>query len=690
MGGEIPWTQELLNWLNVHPGWGAGVVLLVAFLESLMLVGILLPGIVILFGVGTLIGLGVLELVPVWIAASVGAFFGDSLSYLLGRRFRSHLLDVWPFSRYPGLMERGTAFFRAHGAKSVVAGRFIGPLRPIIPSVAGMMGMKPPHFLSVDIPACVTWAPAFLIPGMLFGASLEVASEYTGRLTVLLIILLAIVWMTWWGIRAVYEPLASRSARWLRHAIRWSRRHPVLGRATGAVLDPSRGEALSVAMLGVLLVILFWGLIMVLFLSPFSAQPKAIDQAVQAFALSLRNHLADPFMVALSQLSRWPVSLLSALALLLWLMGAGRRNAALHWLIAIGGGSVLHLLLSWSLRATPQVLEMADQALPGPSDAMGLITVVLSFFAVMEAGALPRRHRQWPYLVAALTLILLASSRIYLGQEWLSGALMGIASGLAWTTVVGIAYRQRAERHFSGFAASLIFYGCFLVALSWQVREHQQQDLEALQTPLVVQQMEAGNWWDSGWQELPMKRTRLSSVASSMFNAQVAVEPQRITELLQPEGWQIVPETDWRWIIQALNPEPDQASLPLLGRAFQGRSEAMLLRRNLAPEGHLLTLRLWDSGVRLMPGEQTLYLGQLSEERLVQRLGLFSYWRSTAVTPQHFEPVRRGLAGLEQKVVADQLLLIREPVSGPADETIRRPETGAEPQAGSADAPAGR
>ena len=56
--------------------------------ESLVLVGILLPGIVILFGVGTLIGLGILELLPIWLAATTGAFLGDFLSYLLGHRFR--------------------------------------------------------------------------------------------------------------------------------------------------------------------------------------------------------------------------------------------------------------------------------------------------------------------------------------------------------------------------------------------------------------------------------------------------------------------------------------------------------------------------------------------------------------------------------------------------------------------------
>ena len=132
---------------------GAFVVLI-----TIVLVGILLPGIVILFGIGALIGLGLLEMVPVWAAASSGAFLGDGISYALGHRFRGHLLEVWPFSRYPGLMERGTRFFHAHGAKSVLAGRFIGPLRPIIPAVGGMMGMRPARFVAVLIPACVLWA----------------------------------------------------------------------------------------------------------------------------------------------------------------------------------------------------------------------------------------------------------------------------------------------------------------------------------------------------------------------------------------------------------------------------------------------------------------------------------------------------------------------------------------------------
>jgi hypothetical protein len=244
-------------------------------------------------------------------------------------------------------------------------------------------------------------------------------------------------------------------------------------------------------------------------------------------------------------------------------------------------------------------------------------------------------------------------------MEWLSGALMGLVSGVAWTAIVGIAYRQRAIRRFSGATASLIFYGSLLALFSWQVSEHLSEDLALLKSPTVLQEIGRDAWWESGWKDMPVNRTQLTSVASRTFNAQMAANPEQISTLLELRGWAPVPDTDWRWIIQALNPEPDQANLPLLGRAFQGHSEALLLRRNLDPDGRLFTIRLWDSGFRLVPGNQVLYLGQLSEEVLVQRFGIFSYWRSTPVDEDHFGPLRESLQSLEQKRVDENLLLIR-------------------------------
>jgi hypothetical protein len=60
-----------------------------------------------------------------------------------------------------------------------------------------------------------------------------------------------------------------------------------------------------------------------------------------------------------------------------------------------------------------------------------------------------------------------------------------------------------------------------------------------------------------------------------------------------------------------------------------------------------------------MPGEQVLYLGQLSEEELVQRLNLFSYWRATPMSEAFERRVLGALESLELKRVEDGLLLIR-------------------------------
>ncbi|MEJ8568769.1 VTT domain-containing protein [Elongatibacter sediminis] len=658
MGAES-WTQDLLAWVNANPAWGALIVFGVAFFESLVLVGIILPGVMILFGMGTLIGLGVIDLVSVWLAASLGALLGDSLSYLLGFRNREHLLEVWPFSRYPGMMDRGIRFFRVHGSKGVVAGRFIGPLRPVVPAVAGIMGMRPTKFFTVDVAACIAWAPSFLLPGILFGASLEVASEYTGRLTMVLVVGLGALWLTWWLMRLIYEPLASRSARWMRHAIRWTRRHPVLGRVSGPLLDPAQPEVLSVSMLGALLVVIFWGLGMLMLMEPFSAQPKALDQGVQALALSLHNHLADPALVAISQLSKWPVMLFSSAAVLFWLIGARRHVAALHWLAAIGGGWLLQLLLDWSLRSTPPIIEMSGEWVRVPSSPMVLITVVFSFFAVMVAREVRRKHRQWPYLVAALVLTLQVLARLYLGLEWFSGVLMGLLLGLAWTLIVGIAYRQRAMRPFSGAVAGLIFYGSLFGLFVWQANEHTAEEVAALQTPPPLQVVSADEWWVSGWRELPVYRTGAFTRTTRRFNAQVAGAADQLEERLARQGWARVPDTDWRWILQALNPRPDEASLPLLGRAFEGRSETLLLRRHDHRTGELQTVRLWDSGYRLRPGDAAIYLAQISNEHLVQRFGFFSYWRSVPLPPQRLEALLALPAELEYRQVTENLVLLR-------------------------------
>jgi membrane protein DedA with SNARE-associated domain len=647
--------------MSANPGWAGFWIFVMSFVESLAFVGILIPGIIILFGVGALISLGAMDMLPIWFCGSLGAFVGDLTSYALGRRYRNHLPEIWPFSKFPRMLERGRSYFRVHGPKSVVVGRFIGPLRPVIPVTAGMLGLSTRRFLLVDIPACIAWTPAYLVPGMLFGASLEIASEYAGRLSLVLVIGAVVLWLTWWVIWTAYEFLASRSARWMRHVIRWLRRHPVFRRIAGPLLDSSQPEVLSITMMGLLLVLVFWAMVTLLFLSPFSASPQSIDQSVQAYALTLRNHVADPLMVALIQLSRMWVLIPTSMAVLLWLIGAGRKKAALHWLVAMGGGVILQLLLGWSLRSTPLLSEAGFNAAYNPSEALTLATVVLGYFAVMVARELKRRKRKWPYVIVGLLLSLLVLSRLYLGLDWLSGALMGVALGMAWTFVVGIAYRQRALRPFNGVAASLIFFGMLAVTFAWQVDENIDNDIAALKLPLPQSEISAQGWWESDWQLLPRERTSSRAVVAREFNFQFAGEPENLARALAVSGWQEAPKANWRWALMSMNPEPTEMSLPPLKRDYLGHADVLLLHRLGGDPYTQETIRIWDSGFRLKPDGKTVYLGQIDTEVLVQRVKFFSYWRAMPAVVDGLENLKKELEDLLFRQVSDGLLLIKDP-----------------------------
>jgi membrane protein DedA with SNARE-associated domain len=182
--------QPLIDWIAKHPDLSGLIVFLFAMGESLAVVGIVVPGVVIMLSVGTLVGLGAINLWTALVFAALGAIAGDWFSYWLGRHFDQQLRHIWPLSRYPKLIPAGEKFFTRHGGKSVLFGRFVGPLRPIIPAVAGIMHMSQAKFYFMNIVSAILWAPVVILPGVAFGNSLQLAQEVFGKLILLVVILI--------------------------------------------------------------------------------------------------------------------------------------------------------------------------------------------------------------------------------------------------------------------------------------------------------------------------------------------------------------------------------------------------------------------------------------------------------------------------------------------------------------------
>lgn len=238
---------------------------------------------------------------------------------------------------------------------------------------------------------------------------------------------------------------------------------------------------------------------------------------------------------------------------------------------------------------------------------------------------------------------------------------MGVALGMAWTFVVGIAYRQRAMRPFNGLVACLIFFGMLAGTFAWQVAQNIDSDLAALKLPLPQSEIADKDWWESEWRQLPRQRTQLQSVPAPEFNFQFAGQAENLSRVLSDHGWQEAEPANWRWLLLTINPEPTEFTLPPLRRDYLGHTDILLLHRLGGDPTAQETLRIWDSGFRLKPGGETVFLGQISREVMVQRLMFFSYWRAGPASSESLARFKEEVDVLQVRREDGGFLLIREP-----------------------------
>ncbi len=171
MDPDIIQQSLLFAWLNEHADYILWAIIIMAFAECFAIVGIFIPGVVLLTIGGFAAGLSEINIWWVLICTYVGGGLGNATSYWLGYyvrggRFFQAMLD-W---EWVVKMEK---FTRSYGWLAVFAARFIGPLRPVAPFVAGTMGMRLGLFLFVDMLSGFLWAPIYILPGYFIGNSMN-------------------------------------------------------------------------------------------------------------------------------------------------------------------------------------------------------------------------------------------------------------------------------------------------------------------------------------------------------------------------------------------------------------------------------------------------------------------------------------------------------------------------------------
>ncbi|WP_028695503.1 bifunctional DedA family/phosphatase PAP2 family protein [Pseudomonas cremoricolorata] len=381
------WLDSLTVWLSANPEWLGVAIFIIACIECLAIAGIIVPGTVLLFGVAVAAGSGALSLGHTLLLGFLGGLLGDAMSYAIGKYFHQNIRRLPLLRSHPEWIGGAETYFHRYGIASLLVGRFIGPLRPMLPMVAGMFDMPLPRFIAVSLVAAAGWSAAYLLPGWATGAAMR----------------LPLPEHFWPQAGVVAAGLALLLGLSLNSSIR----------------DRRYGTRMISGLCLATLIALFLGW-------PWLHD---FDQGVMTLVQEHRSQALDGAVVLVTRLGDFRTQfflggLLTGLLLLMrqWrhalfagaaLIGTAIGNGTLKWLFA---------------RARPEVLTdpLTSYSMPsGHSSASFAFFLVLAVLA--GRGQPPRMRLTW-VLLGCIPALSIALSRVYLGAHWptdiLAGALL--------------------------------------------------------------------------------------------------------------------------------------------------------------------------------------------------------------------------------------------------------------------------
>ena len=624
-------------------------VFLISFTESLIIIGLIVPGAILMLLFGAMIALNVLSFWPTVMLACLGAIAGDTLSYWLGGRYQDKLNAIWPLSRHPELIVRANAFFSKHGTKSIIFSRFIGPLRPVIPAIAGMTGMKKKIFLSANIASAIVWAPLYLLPGILFGLSLDIASEFSSKFIFIVVILFFGIVISLWSLRRIYNFIKPHSENFIATLLNWSKRHPLAGEMPSAIFDASHPEVKGLSLLALIIftAALFLFIIHQVFTLPFSFD--SINRLVFYSLQSFRSPPFDSLMLWAGNVTRSNFIAIVALCGGALLIYKNKLPALWHLLAAV----FLPLLLSFFLQNNLTDILRLNLNIDFQSLPSMVLVSFIGFSTILFSSGFPSHLQKLVYYFSASFVLLLSLAQIYLSLQLFSQVLLGLTISAVWISFLGIAYRRHIQAK-EKLNYKKIFAIVFILLLypSWATITQQR----ALHKPVESDMIMGGNsWLESGWEVLPVYRQDIFSNTTSAFNLQWAGSGDNIRQILQTAGF--IPSVNpmikfANWFIQ----DSKIQLLPILPHIHQGTYEKIRFYHYDKKLNQLVIIRLWKSSYQLRQDDisTALWFGDISYMESKRNMSL-QYLVTKKDLPVNLPEVMRKIKGIKitEKKVAD-------------------------------------
>jgi membrane protein DedA with SNARE-associated domain/membrane-associated phospholipid phosphatase len=608
-------ATPLLEWLNANPELAGLATFLISAGESVAIIGTIVPGSIMMTAIGALVGAGIIPFWPTLTWAILGAIVGDGISYWFGHYFKDRMHNIWPFEKHPNLLASGEKFFHRHGAMSVFIGRFVGPVRALVPLVAGMLGLKPLRFTIANICSAILWAPIYMLPGFLLGAaSMELPSELAARVLMLLILGALALILCIWLIKKIFDLIKQeidQFLNWIWNSLKKSRYFNLLTVLLKHYNPKNTHGQLTLAFYFIFTSLAF------LYLANFilyKGSSGGTNSMIYHFFRSLRTLDIDNSMLLLSLLGDKFVLFPLVATLFAWFIYTKNWHTAIH-LLALG------LIAGFSIEGFKHVVHSARPwGTLGNSDAgysfpSGHATLSATFYvglALLFIKICKIKLKNAIYIPVGILIIMIGVSRLYFGVHWLTDIIGGWLLASSILMLIILSYNRKSDKPIK--PRGVILTTAITLVLSYGIYAYTsfnklKHDYTFIDSPLYT--ITFDSWWQQKGGYFPLYRVNRLGISSNVFNVQWLGNINEVKSILLKNGWNSPSKNDWLSVMYRITGIESTQHLPLLSPLYLDKHPALILVKQTDESKKLVILRFWASQFLINNVQEPLWLGTI-------------------------------------------------------------------------------
>jgi len=461
--GSLPDAKTIIEDVAEALGQGTYVLVgLLAFLETGAFVGLVAPGETVVIAGGVIAGQGTISILPLIGLTWACCIAGDTTSFFIGRRLgRSFLERHGPKVKITHQrLEQVDGYFRNHGGKTILIGRFIGLVRAIAPFVAGSSGMRYVRFIPYSVMGTGLWATTFLLLGYFFWRSFDRVADIAGRATFAFAVVAGTAAAIFWAYRRLRQPdERARFVAWVDRQARrplvrpfaavaraiwrvviypvwrvvWPQVKFVWSRITPGDLGLELTTALAVSGVG------FYVFIVLLSIVHGDPGPTLFDERALDMARDLRTDFGVDIAKAVTAFGSLPV--VGGLVIVSALLLAWRRRPIELLVLVVSMLLVyaaVHITKGAVDRPRPPQPLTGSEGSAFPSGHAAYSTAYVAM-AIIAARVLPGLVSRAAFVIVAIVVsAAIGGSRIFLEVHWWSDVAGGWGLGAAIFGAVGV------------------------------------------------------------------------------------------------------------------------------------------------------------------------------------------------------------------------------------------------------------